>query len=264
MPNKSNPSEEAAGDRPGRRRGPFGLHPDSGLARLLKALKAKPDVGQLGVAALVAALGFAAVEQVQLEEEDLLEGARRSDLIEIFGSLQEQSDRLEEQARELRDTRRDLLSDEESEQTALEQAQQRQQEFGLLAGVEQAQGPGIIIRVPEATASDMVTAVQELRVAGAEAIQLRGTTGELVRVVVDTYFLDVEGGTEAVNAGGRQLSFPIEIKAIGDPEALEEVQLFLNDEIADSWTITQHEVVEIDAVREPDLNEYARPAPDEQ
>lgn len=264
MPESTNAAEESGGGRPGRRRGPFGLPPDSGLARLLKTLRTKPDVGQLGVGVLIAALGFAAVEQVQLEQEDLLEGARRSDLIEIFSSLQEQSDRLEEQARELRDTRRDLLSDEESEQTALEQARARQQEFGLLAGLQEASGPGIIIRVPEATASDLVTAVQELRVAGAEAIQIRGTTGKLVRVGVDTYFLDIEGGTPAVSVGGEELTFPIDIRAIGDPAALEEIQLFLTDEVAESWTITQHDVVDIDAVREPDTNEYARPAPDEE
>lgn len=261
MPETTNPPDEpgSGGKRP--RRGPFGLDPDSGLARLLNVLRVKPDVGQLGVGVLIAALGFAAVEQVQLEEEDLLEGARRSDLIEIFSSLQEQSDSLEAQARELRDTRRDLLSDEESEQTALEQTQERQREFGLLAGVLPASGPGIIIRVPSATASDLVTAVQELRVAGAEAIQIRGATGELVRVGVDTYFLDVDGSAQAVDVGGAQLAFPIEIRAIGDPDALEEIQLFLNDEVADAWTITQHDLVGIDAVREPDTNEYARPAP---
>lgn len=261
MPEVTNPPGKSGGGRKGRRRGPFGLSPDTGLARLLNVLRAKPDVGQLGVGVLIAALGFAAVEQVQLEEEDLLEGARRSDLIEIFGSLQDQSDRLEAQARELRDTRRDLLSDEESEQTALEQARQRQQEFGLLAGMLKASGPGIIIRIPGATASDLVTAVQELRVAGAEAIQIRGTTGELVRVGVDTYFLDVEGATQAVEVGGTQLTFPIEVRAIGDPDALEGIQLFLNEDIAESWTITQHDEVGIDAVREPETNEYARPAP---
>lgn len=262
MPETTNPPDEpdTSGKRP--RRGPFGLERDSGLARLLNVLRVKPDVGQLGVAVLIAALGFAAVEQVQLEEEDLLEGARRADLIEIFGSLQDQSDRLEAQARELRDTRRDLLSDEESEQTALEQTRQRQQEFGLLAGMLPASGPGIIIRVPGATASDLVTAVQELRVAGAEAIQIRGATGQKVRVGVDTYFLDLDGSGEAVvDVDDEQLAFPIEIRAIGDPDALEEIQLFLNDEVADAWTITQHELVGIDAVREPDTNEYARPAP---
>lgn len=262
MPETSNVTDEPGADRKRRRRGPFGLSPDTGLARLLKALRAKPDVGQLGVGVLIAALGFAAVEQVQLEEEDLLEGARQSDLIEIFRSLQNQSDRLEAQARELRDTRRDLLSDEESEQTAHEQAQQRAKEFGLLAGTERASGPGIIIRILTASASDLVTAVQELRVAGAEAIQIRSASDELVRIGVDTYFLDVDGGgAPAVDVGGTQVEFPIDIRAIGDPDALEEIQLFLNDEAADEWTITQHESLDIDAVREPGRNEYARPAP---
>lgn len=261
MPETSHVTEEPGAGRTTRRRGPFGLSPDTGLARLLKALRAKPDVGQLGVGVLVAALGFAAVEQVQLEEEDLLEGARRADLIEIFSSLQDQSDRLEAQERELLDTRRNLLSDEESEQTALEQAAQRETEFGLLAGMLPAEGPGVIIRVPSASASDLITAVQELRVAGAEAIQIRGTTGETVRIGVDTYFLDVDGGAPAVDVGGTQVAFPIEIRAIGDPEALEEIQHFLNNEDAAAWTITQHEVVGIYAVREPTENQYARPAP---
>jgi uncharacterized protein YlxW (UPF0749 family) len=261
MPDTPNVPDEPGADRKQRRRGPFGLSPDTGLARLLKALRAKPDVGQLGVGALIAVLGFAAVEQVQLEEEDLLEGARRSDLIEIFSSLQDQSDRLEAQARDLRDTRRDLLSDEESEQTAREQAQQRQREFGLLAGMLPASGPGIIIRIPDATASDLITAVQELRVAGAEAIQIRGGNDEMVRVGVDTYFLDAHSGANAVDVGGAEFIFPIEVRAIGDPDALEEIQLFLNDEAAESWMITQHDAVGIDAVREPNANEYARPAP---
>jgi uncharacterized protein YlxW (UPF0749 family) len=257
------PDTSAQRTADGRRRR-FGLSPDSGLARLFKALRAKPDLGQLGVGVLIAALGFAAVEQVQLEEEDLLESARRSDLIEIFGNLQNQSDRLEEQARELRAARNDLLSNQESEQAALEQARQRQQELGLLAGTVPASGPGIIIRVAAIkSASDLVSAVQELRVAGAEAIQIRAVIGAEVRVGVDTYFVDTGGSAPAVSVDGVELALPLEIKAIGDPPSLEEIGLFLGDDIAADWTITQHDSLDVDAVREPGENQYAQPAPDD-
>ena len=258
------PDTSAEGAAEGRRRR-FGVSPNSGLSRLLKALRAKPDLGQLGVGVLIAALGFAAVEQVQLEEVDLLDTARRSDLIEIFGNLENQSARLEEQARELRAARNDLLSDQESEQAAHEQAELREQELGLLAGTRAASGPGIVIRVPDiASASDLVTTIQELRVAGAEAIQFRGATGVHVRAGLNTYFIDVEGSARAVNLDGNQLAFPLEIRAIGDPETLAEIKLFLGTHIAEDWTITKHESLDVDAVREPAENQYARPAPDDE
>ena len=61
-----------------------------------------------------------------------------------------------------------------------------------------AEGPGITVRLVPVerpiAAATLLDAVQELRGAGAEAIQVAGGDGTAVRVVASTYFVDAEDG----------------------------------------------------------------------
>lgn len=271
MPEPDHP--EAAGNRSAgpvepraepleRPTGPFVPAAPSGLQRMIRALSARPDFGQVAVAVLVGALGFAAVVQVRIDDEDLLNRARRTDLIEIFGGLQQRSERLEDQIGELQAARSDLLSGEASEQAALEQAANRQRQLAVLAGTAPASGPGIEVTITgvQTPATSMLSAVQELRVAGAEAIQIEGGNGAAVRVGVDTYFLD-RTDPRSVDIDGVRLTLPFVITAIGEPSALEGAMAFPGG-LTENAIIEQRERVTVDVLRDPTSPEYAQPAAD--
>ena len=78
---------------------------------------------------------------------------------------------------------------------------QKEQQLGVLAGTVAAQGPGINLTIDDprrsVEADKLLDTIQELRAAGAEAIQIND-----VRVVADTYFADSGGG---VRIDGQQV-----------------------------------------------------------
>ncbi|HSK26573.1 MAG TPA: DUF881 domain-containing protein [Jiangellales bacterium] len=232
-------------------------------------MRAKPSRGQAVVAVLVGVMGFAAVVQVRASEEDLLSRARRADLVQILDGLTQRSERLEGQVRELEQTRRDLLSGADTQATAIEQANARARQLAVLTGTAAATGPGIVLSVSDPSravpASVLLSTVQELRDAGAEAIQVEGSNDEAVRVVASTYFLDTARGVEV---SGVRLEPPYTVTAIGDPPTLDtalNIPGGVVEEVAGSdgrATIRQEDSVTVDVLHVPSEPQYARPAPE--
>jgi uncharacterized protein YlxW (UPF0749 family) len=242
----------------------------TGLQRLGKALRARPDLGQVGVAVLVCLLGFAAAVQVRADDEDLLNRARRGDLFLILDGLTARSDQLQEQIAALESDRRELLSGADSEKAALEQTAALSRQLAVLAGTVGATGPGVVVTIidpeGEVDARTMYSSVQELRSAGAEAIELSGADGAQVRVVASTYVIDDGDGIEV---DGVYLSPPYRFTAIGDPETLAEAMEFPQG-VVDAITgdggtarVTQHDELVVDAVHEASPPQYASPAPED-
>jgi uncharacterized protein YlxW (UPF0749 family) len=60
--------------------------------------------------------------------------------------------------------------------------------------------------------------VEELRDAGAEALQIDGGNGQAVRIVASTWFVDGTGG--ALEVDGRAVTAPYRLTAIGDPPTM--------------------------------------------
>jgi uncharacterized protein YlxW (UPF0749 family) len=150
--------------------------------------------------------------------DDALANARPSDLVQILDSLETENDRLDQEARRLQ-AEIDTLQSGTSQQ-ALAQAQERLESLQILAGTTAVRGPGvrIVIRDPDGgiDATDILDAVQELRDAGAESIEVAQR-----RVVVDTWFADpAEGEGPGVLISGELRSSPYTILAIGDPQTL--------------------------------------------
>jgi uncharacterized protein YlxW (UPF0749 family) len=114
-------------------------------------------------------------------------------------------------------------------------------------------------------ASVLLSTVQELRDAGAEAIQITGGNDAAVRVVASTYFLDTSRG---VDVHGVRLEPPYTLTAIGDPPTLDTalnipggvVEEVTND--GGRATIRQEDELTVDVLHEPDEPQYARPAPE--
>ncbi|TDE12228.1 DUF881 domain-containing protein [Jiangella asiatica] len=245
----------------------------SGTRRLWKAITQRPDLGHVGVGLLVALLGFGAVVQVRADDDDTLANARRDDLVQILDGLRRQADRLDDHVAELEVDRRDLVSGADTEAEALELAQERARSVGVLAGTVPATGSGIIMTITDPDhqvhAVLMLQAINELRVAGAEAIQIRGRGNDTaVRVIADTAFENPEPGV--LRVGGVDMEPPYEIVAIGDPRELSGAMTFaegivqrIEDEDADA-TVTEYDELTVDVLHEPRSPKYAHPAPDDE
>ena len=235
----------------------------TGRARLRSALVPRANRRQLLAGTLCALLGFAGVAQVQSRGADsVLETARESDLVQILDAQSQLADRLEDELAGLQSSYDDLLTDGNQQQTALQQALERREALGILAGTLAARGPGVELVVvdPErdVSAIRLLGAIEELRNAGAEVIQVNG-----VRVVASTYVLD---GADGPEVDGTALESPYIVRAIGEAETLATamgipggvIDSFASDGV--SATVTPKLEVVVDALRAPAAPEYARPA----
>jgi uncharacterized protein YlxW (UPF0749 family) len=117
-------------------------------------------------------------------------------------------------------------------------------------------------------ASRMLSTVQELRDAGAEAFQVAGSPERVVRVVASTAFVDLPGG--GVSVGGVALSPPFTLTAIGDPTTLSTALGIPGGAVASMTaagarvTVEEEDTVLVDALHESGDPTYAQPAtPDE-
>ncbi|WP_051425999.1 DUF881 domain-containing protein [Jiangella gansuensis] len=245
----------------------------SGPRRLWKAITQRPDLGHVGVALLVALLGFGAVVQVRADDDDTLANARRDDLVQILDGLRRQADRLDDHVADLEADRRELVSGANTEAEALQLAQERARTVGVLAGTVPATGSGIIMTVTDpdrrVSATLMLQAINELRVAGAEAIQIRGGGNDTaVRVIASTAFENPEAGV--LEVGGVRMEPPYEIVAIGDPRELSGAMTFAEGIVSRiesqdaAATVTEYDELTVDVLHEPQPPEYAHPAPDDE
>lgn len=223
------------------------------------------------VAGLLALLGFTLAIQVRSVSEDpTVAAVDEEDLVRILANLDAHEERLRQEIGELQETQRRLTTAGESQQEALAEAARRADELGILAGTLPAVGPGVEVTLrggPEGIdAATLLDAVQELRSAGAEAIQIdsgRAGSGASVRVVASSYFLDGEDG---VVVDGTALGSPYTITAIGESETLAPALRIPGGVVAsveeDGGTVTVQEKpagVDVSTVREPTAPQYARP-----
>jgi uncharacterized protein YlxW (UPF0749 family) len=222
-----------------------------------------PGRGQVLVAALLALVGFAVVVQTRQTQEDGLSSLRQSDLVRIFDNLQQQSTRLEEDARDLENTQQELRSGTDRTAAAEQAARQRLEVLGILAGTLQATGPGITLRIDDpdnrVTAAMLLDTVQELRDAGAEAIQVGR-----VRIVASTSFVD---GPDGVVADGVDLRSPYEFVAIGDSATMRSA-LDIPGGVLETLrsggaegTVEVSDALTVTALRQVKPPQYAQPAP---
>ena len=175
------------------------------------------------IAVLVGLLGFALIAQVQSNSSSTtLNNDRPEDLVRILSDLDARKDRLNTEISNLQDTQRQLESGAEGRAAAIADSARRADELGILAGSLAAQGPGLAIHLADGTekigAADVLDIVEELRGAGAEAMQIAGTNGTTVRIVASTFFVDSDAG---VVVDGHPLPGPLTLTAIGDPQTMQ-------------------------------------------
>ncbi|MCU0264798.1 MAG: DUF881 domain-containing protein [Actinomycetia bacterium] len=232
--------------------------------RLGVALRPRRTRTQAMVGALFVVLGFALATQVRTTAaDDGLSTAREEDLVRILDDLGERNDRLAGEIRDLEDVRDELLTGTDQSATAIEEARARAAALGILAGTVPAVGPGVVVTVRDpqgqVDAAALLDAVQELRDAGAEAIQIGS-----VRVVAQTALLDDDPGSVVVD--GRRLEAPYTITAIGDPRTLASalripggvVESLRN--VGGDAVVAERDEVEVTAVRPAEDPRYSSPA----
>ncbi|MEU8408550.1 DUF881 domain-containing protein [Micromonospora sp. NPDC048842] len=219
------------------------------------------------IAALLALLGFTLVVQLKTTSTDPTLGAtRQEDLVRILSDLDARENRLQQDIRALEDSQRQLRSGEQGRQAALDEATRRADELGILAGTLPAVGPGLTVQfeagVEAISANRVLDAVQELRGAGAEAMQISGGDRATVRIIASTYFLDDNG---SLMVEGRRLSGPYTITVIGDPATMRTALNIPGGVVASvrgaggNVTFGEREVAEVSALHVPIKLEHARP-----
>ncbi len=170
------------------------------------------------MAVLLAIVGFAAMTQVRAnQQDDTYQGLRDQDLIDVLNGLAGTSQRAQAEITRLENARAELLTSTSAREAALEQARTEADTLEILAGSVPVTGPGIRITIEEVDGpvdiDSLLDTVQELRTAGAEAMQFNGE----VRVVAQTSFEDGVGGIEV---DGQLLEPPYVIDVIGEPATL--------------------------------------------
>jgi uncharacterized protein YlxW (UPF0749 family) len=222
-----------------------------GRGRMYRAV-ARPTRSQLVVGVLLAALGLAAVTQVRANElSNSYAGYREQDLIDILNGLSTLSERTDREVKRLEQTRDELQSTRTARQAALDQATERATTLSILAGVTPVTGPGIRVTiepgVEQLSIDVLLDAIQELRTAGAEAIEFN----DEVRIVADSA-LEVSGA--GIYIDDELITAPYLIEAIGDPQALAGAITFSQgpqEVIEDNGgvvRVTEQDVVEVESV----------------
>lgn len=235
----------------------------TGRQRLVKGLwPPRVSRAQLIVALLLFGLGFGLAVQVASNSDSgsALRGARQEDLVRILDELDSRTQRLEDEKQGLEDQRTELENSSDQAEEARKQTVEREKQLGILAGTVAAQGPGITLAINDSKgtveADMLLDAIQELRAAGAEAIQVNG-----VRVVASTYLTDSDKG---VSVDGNKITQPYRFKVIGKSQDLEPalnipggVVQTLEKEQA-TVTVEPSTKIVVDALRPAKQPDYAR------
>jgi uncharacterized protein YlxW (UPF0749 family) len=261
------PEHRAPEHRAPEHHGRHELPPDQPAPRLGSPQSGRSRVvfGALGVL-LCVLLGVAIVTQVRRTESgDSLESARPADLLVLLDSLQQREAALNTEVADLQHTLATLQASGNSDQAAIENARARLAALSILIGTVAATGPGVTLTIEDTasgvSAETILDVVNELRAAGAEAIEIRGGQAA-VRVGADTW---VVGAPGALAVDSQTLSPPYSVLAIGDPPTLAAAMNIPGgavdsvERVGGTMAVQQADRVDITALRQPKPRQYAQP-----
>jgi uncharacterized protein YlxW (UPF0749 family) len=181
----------------------------------------------LGLALLF--LGFLIAAQLASEGPRIrITSLERTPLVETALDLQAQQEGLKQQILELRASIQDLEAAGEGGAAVTKDLNSQLERARIAAGLVPLSGPGIVIQLSDSTAAvppdgnerdylasgrDVLVVVEELWLAGAEAIAVNGE-----RVTVATAIIDI-GGSVLVNSA--YVTAPYQVSAIGGDDLFE-------------------------------------------
>lgn len=248
---------------PAPRRTPPSPAPRDALRRLKRISRPRLSRGSLIVAVLTLVLGVALVAQVRTTRTAGLEDLRETDLVALLDDATTRVNELEDELARL-EADRARLQGGAGDAAAQEAARQRLDSYRVLAGTVPVEGPGVTIVVgdPERTVTPtmVLDLIQELRDAGAEAIQVGP-----VRVVASSW-VGLSADNELL-VDGQPLTSPYRVVAIGDGHTLAGALAIpggFNDSVrrvGGTVDVVEGQTLRIDALHQPDEPRYARPVP---
>ncbi len=174
------------------------------------------------MAALLAVAGFAIPVTVSAARDTAPAGTGTARLVDQVGALGADGRRLATEIDRL-ERERTALASATPDRVTLAAASARADALAVLAGTVPVAGPGVELTVTDPRgnigADVFVDLLQELRDAGAEAIELSG-----VRLAAESYIVNRRGGGLTVD--GTAVAAPYTVRAIGDPHTLAEAMRF--------------------------------------
>ncbi|MGV9743610.1 DUF881 domain-containing protein [Rhodococcus zopfii] len=214
---------------------------------------------------LIVLLGVAIATQVRTTESgDGLDSARPADLLVLLDNLNRTEAALRQEITALESTLTSL--EQNGSEAALDEARARLSALSIQVGTVPATGPGVVLTVTDpvrGVGSDVVLdMIQELRAAGAEAIQIAGAGAAPVRIGVDSW---VTGPGGAVVVDDVPLVAPYTVTAIGDGPTLA-AALNIPGGVVDTvartggtLVIEQSPQVDVSALRQIEARQYSQP-----
>jgi uncharacterized protein YlxW (UPF0749 family) len=245
---------------------PIGDLQPAGVAGVLRRGRSQLLFGTLAVL-LCLLLGIAIATQAhQTDSGDSLENARPADLLVLLDSLQQREAALNTEVADLQRTLTALETSGSDDAAAIANARDRLAALSILIGTVAATGPGVILTIeddaPGVSPETMLDVVNELRAAGAEAMQIGTPAGTRIRVGVDTWVVGVPG---ALVVDGITINPPYTVLAIGDPATLAAAMNIPGgamdsvERVGGTMTVQQTDTVDVTALRQPKPRQYAQP-----
>ncbi|MBI2776715.1 MAG: DUF881 domain-containing protein [Chloroflexi bacterium] len=194
------------------------------MSAVIERIRALPS-WQVTLTAALLVLGFLIAAQLAAEGPRIrYTSQERAPLIETALGLQDQQDGLQARILELRARIVELEGEQPGSEALVKELNAALEKARISGGLVQLTGPGILFRLEDAeqaggssdslvTARDLRTLVQELWLAGAEAISINGE-----RVTTSTAVLDI-GNAILVNSA--YLAPPYLVDAIGPTDLYE-------------------------------------------
>jgi uncharacterized protein YlxW (UPF0749 family) len=216
------------------------------------------------IGVLTALLGFAiAVQLRSASTGDALAGAREDDLVRILDDQNSRAVRLRAQIADQQALLAKLAAAGGNDTAARAEAQREADALAILTGTAPAVGPGVVVTITDPQhglrAEDLLDVVEELRGAGAEAIQFGP-----VRIGTASAFRD---DNQAVVVDGQTLTAPYVVQAIGPAKTMDTALNIPGGVAAVVRTaggnadIEQRTSITITATRTLPTDRYATPAP---
>ena len=265
MPDDDDSADPRAARRPRARSSP-GVDQRTGSCATCSSVRGVR--GQIIVAVLLAALGFAAVVQVRLTRtDDDFSGQRREELIQLLDSLSAAGDRAQTQIDELEEhpqraaCRVPSAARPRSRRASASSRSCRSSPARCRRSARGSPSPSTTRRAGS-TETDLINAIGELREAGAEAIEINDS----VRVVASTSFTtDADG---VISADGVELRPPYVIDAIGSADTLSRALEFpggLQEQVEQAdgqLQVDESNSVEVSSLHTVGPPEYSQPTDD--
>lgn len=171
------------------------------------------------VICILTAVIFVQFKTINQTDITSLENMREDELRTEISNFKQ---KVEEISKEIADTDSKIVEYQEAINTNKEASdiltKELEQQNNIL-GKNSVKGSGVIVTLTDTSTQkisgeDLRALLNELRVAGAEAISINGQ-----RIVYDSYVVDI--GTTYISVNGERTVSPYEVKAIGNPTYLE-------------------------------------------